>query len=112
MGLAAPSSVGAAGGELLIPTLVLLFGTDIKLAGSLSLVVSLPTMLVGFARYSRDRSFDVLMANPRFVIVMAIGSIAGAFTGARLLSVVPGSSLPPILAVILIWSAVKVWCHR
>jgi uncharacterized membrane protein YfcA len=47
-------------GELLIPTLVLLFGADIKLAGSLSLAVSLPTMLVGFTRYSRDRRFVVL----------------------------------------------------
>jgi uncharacterized membrane protein YfcA len=40
--------LGVAGGELLIPTLILLFGADIKLAGSLSLAVSLPTMLVGF----------------------------------------------------------------
>ena len=52
--------MGVAGGELLIPTLMLLFGADIKLAGSLSLAVSLPTMLVGFARYSRDRSFAVI----------------------------------------------------
>ena len=57
--------LGVAGGELLIPTLVLLFGADIKLAGSLSLAVSLPTMLVGFARYSRDRSFVVLGENRR-----------------------------------------------
>ena len=60
--------LGVAGGELLIPTLILLFGADMKLAGSLSLAVSLPTMLVGFARYSRDRSFDVLGQNRRFVI--------------------------------------------
>jgi uncharacterized protein len=39
--------LGVAGGELLIPTLIILFGVDIKLAGSLSLPVSLPTMLVG-----------------------------------------------------------------
>ena len=96
----------------MIPTLVLLFGTDIKLAGSLSLAVSLPTMLVGFARYSRDRSFDVLKRNPQFVIVMAFGSIVGAYLGGRLLSVVPASALPPILAVILVASAVKVWRHR
>src|SRR5208282_49691 len=100
--------LGVAGGELLIPTLVLLFGADIKLAGSLSLAVSLPTMIVGFARYSQDRSFEVLKANPRFVILMAMGSIAGAYLGARLLSRVPGGALPPILAVILLASAVKV----
>ena len=38
--------LGVAAGKLLIPTLVLFFGADIKLAGSLSLAVSLPTMLV------------------------------------------------------------------
>jgi len=63
-----------AGGELLIPTLVLLFGADIKLAGSLSLAVSFPTMLVGFARYSRDRSFVVLGENKGFMLVMAAGN--------------------------------------
>lgn len=35
------SLMGVAGGELLIPTLILLFGADVKLAGSLSLAVSL-----------------------------------------------------------------------
>jgi len=57
---AVASLLGVAGGELLIPTIILLFGADIKLAGSLSLVVSLPTMLMGFARYSRDSSFSSL----------------------------------------------------
>jgi uncharacterized membrane protein YfcA len=71
--------LGVAGGELLIPTLVLLFGADIKLAGSLSLAVSLPTMIVGFTRYSRDRSFAVLGQNRRFVLVMAAGSIVRQF---------------------------------
>lgn len=57
------SLLGVAGGEFLIPTLVLLFGAVIKLAGSLSLAVSLPTILVGFTRYSRDESFSVLRRN-------------------------------------------------
>ncbi len=103
--------LGVAGGELLIPTLVLLFGADIKLAGSLSLAVSLPTMVVGFARYSRDRSFAVLSQNLRFVLVMAAGSIAGSFVGGKLLGVVPTPVLLPLLAAILVISAVKVWRH-
>jgi uncharacterized protein len=103
--------LGVAGGELLIPTLVLLFGADIKLAGSLSLAVSLPTMLVGFTRYSRDRSFVVLGQNRGFVLVMAAGSIIGSFVGGRLLGLVPSSILLPLLAVILLVSAVKVWRH-
>jgi uncharacterized membrane protein YfcA len=103
--------LGVAGGELLIPTLVLLFGADIKLAGSLSLAVSLPTMLVGFTRYSRDRSFVVLVENRGFLLVMAAGSIAGSFIGGRLLGLVPSPILLPLLAVILVISAVKVWRH-
>lgn len=105
------SLLGVAGGELLIPTLILLFGADIKLAGSLSLAVSLPTMIVGFTRYSRDRSFAVLGQNRQFVIVMAIGSIVGTFIGGRLLGVVPSVVLLPLLAAILAISAVKVWRH-
>jgi uncharacterized membrane protein YfcA len=104
--------LGVAGGEPLIPTLVLLFGVDIKLAGSLSLAVSLPTMLVGFARYSRDRSFVVLAENRRFVLAMAAGSIVGSFIGGRLLGLVPNTILLPLLAVILVLSAVKVWKHK
>lgn len=103
--------MGVAGGELLIPTLVLLFGVDIKLAGSLSLAVSLPTMLVGFARYSRDRSFVVLGENRTFVLVMAAGSIVGSFVGGQLLGLIPSFVLLPVLAVILLVSAVKVWRH-
>jgi len=106
------SLLGVAGGELLIPTLILLFGVDVKLAGSLSLTVSLPTMLVGFARYSRDSTFAVLLCNRGFVAIMAVGSIAGSFIGAMLLGIVPGSVLLPALAVILLVSAVKVWRHK
>lgn len=105
------SLLGVAGGELLIPTLVLLFGADIKLAGSLSLAVSLPTMIVGFTRYSRDRSFAVLGRNQAFVLVMAAGSIAGSFIGGHLLGIAPGFVLLPLLAAILLVSAAKMWRH-
>jgi uncharacterized protein len=106
------SLLGVAGGELLIPTLILLYGADIKLAGSLALVVSLPTMLVGFTRYSRDQRFVVLKQNRSFVLTMAAGSLAGSFIGGRLLGVVPSTVLLPLLAAILLVSAVKVWFHE
>lgn len=103
--------MGVAGGELLIPTIVLLYGIDIKVAGSLSLAVSLPTMLVAFARYSQDKSFDVLAQNKTFLFVMAGGSILGTIAGGALLGVVPTSILVPLLAAILLLSARKVWQH-
>jgi uncharacterized protein len=104
--------MGVAGGELLIPTLVLLFGIEIKLAGSLSLAVSLPTMLMGFARYSQDRSFAVLRQNRAFLLLMALGSIVGTFIGGRLVGAIPSGVLLPALAAILMLSAIKVWQHR
>lgn len=105
------SLMGVAGGELLIPVIVLLFGADIKRAGSLSLAVSLPTILVGFARYSRDRSFEVIGRARCFVLQMAIGSVLGALLGALLLGAVPAAALIPLLALILVISAWKVWHH-
>jgi uncharacterized membrane protein YfcA len=78
----------------------------------LSLAVSLPTMLVGFVRYSRDRSFIVLRENLRFVLVMATGSIVGSFIGGQLLGWVPSAVLLPALAAILVVSSIKVWSHK
>lgn len=106
------SVLGVAGGELLIPTLVLFFGLDVKLAGSVSLMISLPTMLVGFARYSRDQAFVVVRHNRSFIMAMAAGSALGAVIGGRLLRVVPVDVLLPLLAAILIASAIKVWRHH
>lgn len=109
---AVASLLGVAGGELLIPTITILFGSEIKLAGSLSLAVSLPTMLAGFARYSQDSSFIVLQKNKAFLVAMAMGSISGAFVGGQLLGIVPGSILLPSLAGLLVLSALKVWQHE
>jgi uncharacterized membrane protein YfcA len=103
------SLLGVAGGELLIPTLVLLFGIDIKLAGSLSLAVSLPTMLVGFTRYSRDRSFAVLAQQKGFLLWISTGSILGTLLGALLLGFTSPEILLPLLALVLLISALKIW---
>ncbi|TDO44221.1 sulfite exporter TauE/SafE [Kribbella sp. VKM Ac-2527] len=104
--------MGVAGGELLIPTIVLLYGLDIKLAGSLSLAVSLPTMLVAFARYSQDASFQVLRDNRGFVLTMTVGSVVGTVLGGLLLGIVPGSVIVPLLVTLLLVSALKVWRHQ
>ena len=101
--------MGFAGGELLITMQVLLFGVDLKLAGSLSLAISLPTMLVGFARYSLDDSFSVLRRNSGFVLLMAVGSVIGVGIGGQLLGVIPEAVLLPVLVAILMVSSIKVW---
>lgn len=105
------SLLGVAGGELLIPALVLLFGIELKLAGSVSLAISLPTMLAGFARYSRDSSFVVLHTHRGFVLCLMAGSVLGAAIGGLLLGAVPAALLLPLLVAILVISAIKTWRH-
>jgi uncharacterized protein len=106
------SLMGVAGGELLIPTLILLFGIDVKIAGSVSLAVSLPTMIVGFFRYSRDGTFAALSQNKAFIFIMAGGSLIGTWIGAHLLGIVSNNFLLPLLAMILILSSIKIWRHK
>jgi hypothetical protein len=46
--------------------------------------------------------------NRGFVLIMVIGSIAGSFIGSQRLGVVPTPVLLPLLALILVLSAIKV----
>lgn len=103
------SLLGVAGGELLIPTLTLLFSVEIKLAGSLSLLVSLPTILMGVWRYSRQSVFAQVRSQLSLVVWMGLGSILGAYLGSRLLSYAPGLFLQIFLGLILWISAYRIW---
>lgn len=103
--------LGVAGGELLIPTIVLLYGLDIKLAGSLSLMVSLPTMIVGFARYRQAEAFSILRREQSLMGWMVAGSILGAAIGGLLLGLIPTRLLLALLGVILLVSAIKTFQH-
>ncbi len=106
------SILGVAGGELIIPTLILLFGVEIKLAGSLSLSVSLPTLLLGLVRYSRFPQFAETKRHLPLFLWLAMGSIAGALTGSLLLQHVSGFILTILLGVILLISAVRLLIHK
>jgi uncharacterized protein len=75
------------------------------------LIVSVPTMVVAFARYSRDQSLVVLRDDWRFAAAMPAGSIAGTVAGGLLVGVVPDVVLLLVLAGLLL-SAVEVWGHR
>lgn len=103
------SLLGVAGGELLIPAFMLIYGIDIKLAGSLSLAVSFPTLIVGLAKYRSADSFKIVNLQKIFLFFMAAGSIAGAFAGSLLLGIVSSSRLSLVLGVILFISAVKIF---
>jgi uncharacterized membrane protein YfcA len=101
------SMLGVAGGELIIPTILIIFSTDIKLAGSLSLAISIPAILIGLFRYKRQGKLDDIRFESRFILWMALGSILGALTGSYLLRFAPSVFLHTLLGIILLVSAIK-----
>lgn len=106
---------------LVVIALVLLCGHDATAPSGPSLSgipLAVAGVVAGFAigavaaRYSRDGSFAVIGRNKSFLLVMAAGSLVGAFIGGLLLGIVPSAVLLPMLATILFVSALKVWQHR
>jgi len=93
-----------AGGEVIIPTLIFAYGADIKTAGTASLLISLPTVAVGIARYARRGAYD-RSALAATVAPMGLGSVIGAVIGGLLVGAVPAAVLKEGLGVILLVSA-------
>ena len=96
-----------AGGELIIPTLVFGFGMDIKAVGTASLLVSLPTVMVGVLRFRAQGAYRDPTMLTGLALPMAAGSAAAATLGAALLPFAPTGFLKLLLGGVLAVSAVK-----
>lgn len=105
------SLLGVAGGELIIPTLVFAFGADIKFAGTASLLVSLPTVIVGIARYAGRGAYKSRSALTGTVAPMGVGSVIGALIGGALIGFIPAGALKTGLGVIVIASVLSIFRH-
>lgn len=103
------SLLGVAGGEIIIPTLVFAFGVDIKTAGTASLLISFPTVLVGLLKYASRGAFRDASPLKDTVAPMGIGSVIGAIVGGMLAGVVPANALKLVLGLILNISAFRVF---
>jgi uncharacterized membrane protein YfcA len=106
------SLLGVAGGELIIPVFILLFGVDVKVAGSMSMLVGIPTIAVGLLRHFGAGSvLRERMVWRTTILPLGVGSTVGAILGALALGLVPGQILKIGLGFILIWSAWGVFRH-
>lgn len=108
----AATFLGVAGGEMLIPTLIFAFGAPIRVAGSATLFVSIPTVCMGLWRYAR------LGLLPRRRVLLAIGlpmgaeSLIGAAAGGAFAGSTPAEALKMLLGIILIAAAAKTFWRR
>ncbi len=106
------SLLGVAGGEVIIPILILIFGIDVKLAGTLSLIISLPTMIVGITRHQKNKMYADKSDLNSLVLPMGIGSIIGAAIGAALVIYAPSEVLKIILGALLIFTSLKILTEK
>ena len=106
------SMLGVAGGELLIPALVFVFGADIRVAGTASLLISLLIVATGLWRYHRAGVLSLTGGAPRIVVAMSSGSLIGAALGGLALAAAPAEALKILLGLVLIVAAVMTARHR
>jgi len=106
------SLLGVAGGEVIIPILILIFGIDVKLAGTMSLIISLPTMLVGISRHVKNRMYNERIEITSLVVPMGIASIIGASVGVLLVIYAPSQLLKLILGALLIFTSIKLFTEK
>ena len=106
------SLLGVAGGELIILILIFLFGADIRTAGTASVLISTPVVLVGIVRHwltGHYRSRTML----RFLVLpMSVGSVLGTIAGGYVAAWAPTDFLRIVLAGVLAVSAVKLLWNR
>lgn len=106
------SMLGVAGGELIIPTLIFAYGAEIKVAGTASLLISLPTVLMSVLRYASQGAYSARRDLRDTIMPMGVGSVIGAIVGGLLVGLVPSALLKIGLGGILIWSASRIFRHR
>ena len=103
------SMLGVAGGELIIPSLIFAFGVEVKTAGTASLLISLPTVLVGVIRYAGQGALANRQSLRETVAPMGVGSVIGAILGGLLVGLVPAAWLKFGLGLILMISAWRIF---
>jgi uncharacterized membrane protein YfcA len=106
------SMLGVAGGELLIPALVFIFGADIRIAGTASVLISLAIVATGLWRFHRAGALPIRGGAPRIALSMSTGSLIGAVLGGMAVAVAPVALLKVVLGLVLIAAAVKIALHR
>ncbi len=99
--------IGVAGGEYRIPTFVFLFGTTIKVAGTASQLVSIPTLIAGFLRHRRSTKLSL---NERKVTLwLGLGSFFGVIIGVGGLLLAPDWLIRLIFATVLLYTSYRLY---
>ncbi|MGQ9479030.1 MAG: sulfite exporter TauE/SafE family protein [Thermoproteota archaeon] len=97
--------LGVAGGEYRIPTLVYLFGLPIKTAGTVSLLVSIPTISTGLVKHwliGHLNKYGIAVG-----LIMGFTSIMGSYMGSLFIHFISESLLKLLLGIVLLLATVR-----
>jgi uncharacterized membrane protein YfcA len=97
--------LGVAGGEMRIPALLYLFGVPIIEAGTLSLMVSIPTLAAG--AFTDRRSGGLPNSVVRVALFMGVASAVGVLIGAAFLPYADRDLIKGTLGVVLLLATVR-----
>ena len=104
--------LGVAGGYLLIPALIFVFGADVHTAGSAVLFISIPTAAMGRFRYSRMKLIPSRSTLLGIGLPMGTESLVGAAAGGAFAGTTSAEALKIMLRVILVAAAFKAFWRR
>lgn len=99
--------MGVGGGVILVPGMVLLFGFSQHLAEGTSLLVIVPTALMGSWRHARNGYVDW-----RVGLVCGLGGVAGGLVGAQIALALDAGWLQRLFAVFLVVVGVRLLLRR
>lgn len=94
--------LGVGGGIFLVPIMVGFLGYEQHRAQATSLAMIIPTAICGSFVYNLHGNTDFKIA-----LIMACGSIIGAYFGARLMTKLPAPQLKALFALLLIFVGIR-----
>ncbi len=98
-------TIGVAGGEYRIPALVFLFGYSIKIAGTVSQLVTIPTMIVSILKHNQQKAVGRNVI--KLSTFMGLGSFGGVLLSGIVLSAVPNVIIESIFILILSYTVLR-----
>ncbi len=100
--------VGIGGGLLFLPIFVMFFGFSYHLAAGTTLALMVPPIgILAAYEYYKHGHVDIKVA-----LLICIGFLIGGFFGAKLAQIIPGSILRKGFALLLAYTAIKMFLKK